>query len=144
MYTNRRKMHTNNKVYRDKVVIVRIPYIRINSIENAIEFPKMRNDGTMTWHFLWICIRDLQRMDICEKVNVKRNKILQCKIIYLSDTYVRVPNTLLNYAKCITHSCGFITISHCFANMMRSKFKVVDGEYHPCICQARLCVVFLV
>ena len=41
-------MYMNNKVYRDKVVTVRIPYIWINSIENAIEFSKMRNDGTMT------------------------------------------------------------------------------------------------
>jgi len=56
---------------------------------------------------------------------------LQCNNMYFSDA--SVSNTILNYAKFITHSCGFITISHCFANIMRSKFKIVDGEYHPCI-----------
>jgi hypothetical protein len=36
-----------DEVYRNKAVTVWIPDILINSIEDAIEFSKMRSDGTM-------------------------------------------------------------------------------------------------
>jgi hypothetical protein len=36
-----------DKVYRDKAVTVWIPDIWINSVENAVEFSKMRSNGAM-------------------------------------------------------------------------------------------------
>jgi ABC-type dipeptide/oligopeptide/nickel transport system ATPase subunit len=105
----------------------------------------MRSNGAMAWHFPWICVRDLQRIEKCEQINISKehNSIVNDEPFCVHD--IKVCNKILKYVRlCITHSCGFITIFHCFANMMCSKFKIMDRKYDSCICQTGLRIVFLV
>jgi hypothetical protein len=43
-----------------------------------------------------------------------------------------------------THSCSFVTMRHCLANVMCSKLKIVDGKYNPTISQPIKSILFLV
>jgi hypothetical protein len=49
-------------LYRNEVIIIWIPNIRINSITNAMKLKIVRSNRTMSRHFPWICFWNLQRV----------------------------------------------------------------------------------